>query len=215
MCREKHCESSSWLGNSARWFVVHEHVNIHILLSLLWDCVHTAVCEKCLVRIEESVFTTGGLYRPTHLCVAHFELHKKFHTVFFFGVVRLGGGGLEGGSGGRGLHGVSEGGGDLSSGLSQPGGKSCWAVWWLWCSGTVFLMVGAGRDCGRDGWGPSWCCWFCWSIVQGKCPGWMGEGHRWSLQLCSLSAVGSCGLLHYSSRTRQWCSWSAHSQWCP
>ncbi len=36
--------------------------------------------------------TTGGLYRPTHLCVAHFELHKKkFHTVFCFGVVRLGG----------------------------------------------------------------------------------------------------------------------------
>ncbi len=47
-------------------------------------------------------------------------------------------------------------------GFSQPGGKSCWAVWWsgLWCSGTVFLMVGAGRDCGRGGWGPSWCCCF-------------------------------------------------------
>ncbi len=36
--------------------------------------------------------TTGGLYRPTHLCVAHFELHKKASYVFFFGVVRLGGG---------------------------------------------------------------------------------------------------------------------------
>ncbi len=34
---------------------MHEHVNIHILPSLLWDCVHTAVCEKCLVHIEESV----------------------------------------------------------------------------------------------------------------------------------------------------------------
>ncbi len=107
--------------------------------------------------------------------------------------------------------------GNLSSGLSQPGGKSCWAVWrsGLWCSGTVFLMVGAGRDCGRGGWGPSRCCWFCWSIVQGKCPGWMGEGHRWSLQPCSLSAGGSCGQQHCSSRTRQWCSWSAHSRWCP
>ncbi len=60
------------------------------------------------------------------------ELHKKVHSVFF-GVVRLGGvwrgGGMfqeVGVSGGRGLHGVSEGGGgDLSSGLSQPGGKSC------------------------------------------------------------------------------------------
>ncbi len=35
--------------------------------------------------------TTGGLYRPTHLCVAHFELHKKVSYSFFFGVVRLGG----------------------------------------------------------------------------------------------------------------------------
>ncbi len=35
MQKEKH--SSSWLGNSVRWFVVHDHVNIHILRSLLWD----------------------------------------------------------------------------------------------------------------------------------------------------------------------------------
>ncbi len=58
--------------------------------------------------------TTGGLYRPTHLCVAHLNCTKKVHS-FFFGVVRLGGC-LERGvvvhvSGGRGLHGVSEGGG--------------------------------------------------------------------------------------------------------
>ncbi len=58
--------------------------------------------------------TTGGLYRPTHLCVAHLNCTKKVHS-FFFGVVRLGGGGVwRGGggvhvSGGRGLHGVSEG----------------------------------------------------------------------------------------------------------
>ncbi len=63
--------------------VVREHVNIQILLNLLWDYVHTAVCEKCLVRIEESVLLTGGLYRPTHLCVAHFELHKKVAYSFF------------------------------------------------------------------------------------------------------------------------------------
>ncbi len=56
--------------------------------------------------------STGGLYRPTYLCVAHFELHKKKFTVFCFGVVRLGGVFGEGGgggvvhvSGGRGLHG--------------------------------------------------------------------------------------------------------------
>ncbi len=30
---------------------MHEHVNIHILLSLLWDYVHTVMCEKYLVRI--------------------------------------------------------------------------------------------------------------------------------------------------------------------
>ncbi len=55
--------------------------------------------------------TTGGLYRPTHLCVAHFELHKKSSQFFFcFGVVRLGGEMVHV-SGGRGLHGVSEGGG--------------------------------------------------------------------------------------------------------
>ncbi len=57
---------------------------------------------------------TGGLYRPTHLCVAHLNCTKKF-TVFFFGVVRLGGvwrgGEMVHVSGGRGLHGVSEGGG--------------------------------------------------------------------------------------------------------
>ncbi len=55
----------------------------------------------------------------------------------------------------------------------------------------------------------------CWSIVQGKCPGWRGEGHRWSLRQCSLSVVGSCSQQHCSFHTRQWCRWSAHSQWCP
>ncbi len=58
--------------------------------------------------------TTGGLYRPTHLCVAHLDCTKKFN-ILFFGVVRLGMFGGGGGremvhvSGGRGLHGVSEG----------------------------------------------------------------------------------------------------------
>ncbi len=54
--------------------------------------------------------TTGGLYGPTHLCVAHLNCtKKKKFTVFFFDEVRLGGGVHV--SGGRGLHGVSEGGG--------------------------------------------------------------------------------------------------------
>ncbi len=34
---------------------------------------------------------TGGLYRPTHLCVAHLNCTKKVQFFFFFGVVRLGG----------------------------------------------------------------------------------------------------------------------------
>ncbi len=58
--------------------------------------------------------TTGGLYGPTHLCVAHLNCTKKVHSIFF-DEVRLGGGGVwRGGvhvSGGRVLHGVSEGGG--------------------------------------------------------------------------------------------------------
>ncbi len=112
MCREKHCESSSWLGNSTRWFVVHEHVNIHILRSLLWDCVHIAVCEKCLVRIEESVLLQVVCAGPL-TCAVWIAQKKSFS--FFFGVVRLGGvwrgGEMVHVSGGRGLHGVSEEGG--------------------------------------------------------------------------------------------------------
>ncbi len=47
--------------------------------------------------------TTGGLYRPTHLCVAHFELHKKdSYSFFYFFFIWCGmvGGCLEGGGGG-------------------------------------------------------------------------------------------------------------------
>ncbi len=55
---------------------MREHVNIHILLSLLWDYVHTVVCEKCLVQIEDSVLLQVACTGPL-TCVAHFELHKK------------------------------------------------------------------------------------------------------------------------------------------
>ncbi len=54
--------------------------------------------------------TTGGFYRPTHLCVAHFELHKKV-SEFFLCCGKVGGRGF--------LWGFREGRGDLSSGLSQ------------------------------------------------------------------------------------------------
>ncbi len=83
--------------------VVHEHVNIHILLSLLWDCVHTAVCEKCLVHRGECV-TTGGLYRPTHLCVAHLNCtkKKKKSSQFFLWCGKVGGCLVRGWGGGGG-----------------------------------------------------------------------------------------------------------------
>ncbi len=77
--------------------------------------------------------TTGGLYRPTHLCVAHLNCTKKLSFFFWCGKVggcleREGGrGGMVHVSGGRGVHGFffRGGQGDLGSGLSQPGGKSC------------------------------------------------------------------------------------------
>ncbi len=54
--------------------------------------------------------TTGGLYRPTHLCVAHLNCTKKFQS-FFRDVVRLGGGGCATFQEVGGLYGVSERGG--------------------------------------------------------------------------------------------------------
>ncbi len=74
--------------------------------------------------------TTGGLYRPTHLCVAHLDCTKSLHFVLWCGKV---GGCLEEGGGGGGpcfrregiAWGFRGGRGNLSSGLSQPGGKSC------------------------------------------------------------------------------------------
>ncbi len=59
---------------------------------------------------------TGGLYRPTHLCVAHLNCTKKFTVFFFLWCGKVGGclvvvGRVVHVSGGRGLHGVSEGGG--------------------------------------------------------------------------------------------------------
>ncbi len=80
-------------GEQYKMIVVHEHVNIHISLSLLWDCVHTAVCEKCLVHRGECV-TTGGLYRPTHLCAgAPLRILGPLDSIFTGALLRSGGGG--------------------------------------------------------------------------------------------------------------------------
>ncbi len=100
---------------------------MHILRSLLWDCVHTAVCEKCLVHIEESVLLQVVCTGLCGLNCTKKTKKKQVHS-FFFGVVRLGGvwrGGVHV-SGGRGLHGVSEEGGVIwVQGSHSLGEKSC------------------------------------------------------------------------------------------
>ncbi len=71
--------------------MVHEHVNIHILLSLLWDCVHIAVLGKVSSAHRGECVTTGGLYRPTHLCVAHLDCTKKNKFTVFSWCGKVGG----------------------------------------------------------------------------------------------------------------------------
>ncbi len=72
--------------------------------------------------------TTGGLYRPTHLCVAHLNCTKR-SSQFFLWCGKVGGCLVRGGWSMFQEVGVcmgfQRGAGDLSSGLSQPGGKSC------------------------------------------------------------------------------------------
>ncbi len=68
---------------------MHEHVNIHILLSLLWDLC-TQQCEKVCSANRGECVTTGCFYRPTHLCVAPLYCTKMFDSFFPCDVVRLG-----------------------------------------------------------------------------------------------------------------------------
>ncbi len=159
---------------------------LHILLSLLWDSVHTAVCEKSLVRIEESVFlqvvciqSRSSLYVEYASCVGP-PCSQRWRWSMFQEV------------------GVCMG-FQRRAGWFEFRALTAWGKKLLSSLAERALMLRYRLPDGRS-WKRLWegCCWFCWSIVQGKCPGWMGEGHRWSLQLCSLSAVGSCSLLHYS-----------------
>ncbi len=61
--------------------------------------MYTQQCVESSSAHRGECVTTGGLYRPTHLCVVHFELHKeqktkKVHCFFVFFalvMVRLGG----------------------------------------------------------------------------------------------------------------------------
>ncbi len=68
---------------------MHEHVNIHILLSLLWDCVHIAVLGKVSSAERRVCYYRWFVQAHSPVC-STLELHKKVHS-FFFGVVRLGG----------------------------------------------------------------------------------------------------------------------------
>ncbi len=87
--------------------------------------------------------TTGGLYRPTHLCVAHLNCTKKVHS-FFFGVVRLGGV-LESGGGDdlcSRVHCPLEGLAVSSTAVPVPDSDTA----------GQHTLNGAPVECGEDGW---------------------------------------------------------------
>ncbi len=93
MCREKHCESSSWLGNSTRWFVVHEHVNIHILQSLLWDyvrqCVksikYSFIQSRISIKKHCQASMVEGLAPPTRAVVhSHDTICRRLRIQYVF-----------------------------------------------------------------------------------------------------------------------------------
>ncbi len=90
-----------------------------------WGCKHTYItesfvglCTHCSVWKVSSAnrgqwVTTGGLYRPTHLCSTLWIAQKKFNSFFSCDVVMLWGWG--GGAGYGVVWGFREGQGDLSS----------------------------------------------------------------------------------------------------
>ncbi len=89
--KERH--SSSWLGNSVRWFVVHEPLHTYITIiyynqSFVGLWTHNGVW-KCLVHVEVSVLLQVACAGPRSP-----ELHRnKSLTVFSWDVVRCVGGG--------------------------------------------------------------------------------------------------------------------------
>ncbi len=204
------------------------------MICIAWACKHTYIAESFVgLCTHSSVWkvssahrgecvTTGGLYRPTHLCVAHFELHKK-SSVFLLWCGKVGGVFGEGGRGG--------GGGSMFQEVRVCMGFQRGAGWFEFRALTAWgkkllsslaeraLMLRYHLPDGRS-WKRLWVGSFTMLLVllehhARKMSRMDGRGARWSLQPCSLSAGGSCGQQHCSSRTRQWCSWSAHSQWCP
>ncbi len=68
---------SSWLGNSTRWFVVvHEHVNIHILPSLLWDC---SVSYCCFLGCQ-----SVSWWNTENACFHKFPFNRKLKAQWVF-----------------------------------------------------------------------------------------------------------------------------------
>ncbi len=76
---------SSWLGKSTRWFVVHEHVNIPILLSLLWDCVHSSVWKVSSAHRGECYYR-WFVQAHSPVCSTLWIAQKSFIQFFLFGV---------------------------------------------------------------------------------------------------------------------------------
>ncbi len=64
---------------------------VPILVEGFCGIVYTQQCVKVYSAHRGECVTTGGLYRPTHLCVAHLNcIKKKFHTFFFFWCGKVG-----------------------------------------------------------------------------------------------------------------------------
>ncbi len=87
--KERH--SSSWLGNSVRWFVVHEPVNIHTLqscITILSGKVSEAVCKCDWLNVRSYFFLMCehfglSVQRPSVIC-----LRKSYPSVSSLCTVR-------------------------------------------------------------------------------------------------------------------------------
>ncbi len=70
-----------------------DHFGCCTIASLINDQMNRTRVD-CNSQLKEGHYrecvTTGGLYRPARLCVAHFQLHKNVSDSFFCDVIRLG-----------------------------------------------------------------------------------------------------------------------------
>ncbi len=111
----------------------------YIAESFVGLCTHSSVWKVSSAHRGECATTGGFVQAHSPVCSTLWIAQKSFIQFFFFGVVRLGGvwrgrgGGVIHVSGGRGLHGVSEGGGVF------------WSVF-IW-RGPAGRMSETDRDC--------------------------------------------------------------------